>query len=88
MTAFSAAAASSGLPLVKRDDVLVVLPGTLPQDQLEAHLQHADAAVLMKLGRTFPGVAGALEATGMAGRAQYVAKFAGPEDAAHGRPIE
>jgi precorrin-2 C20-methyltransferase/precorrin-3B C17-methyltransferase len=72
VTAFSAAAASSGLPLVKRDDVLVVLPGTLPQDQLEAHLQVADAAVLMKLGRTFPGVAAALEATGMAGRAQYV----------------
>ncbi len=72
VTAFSAAAASSGLPLVKRDDVLVVLPGTLPQDQLEAHLQVADAAVVMKLGRTFPGVADALEATGMAGRAQYV----------------
>ena len=72
ITAFSAAAASSGLPLVKRDDVLVVLPGTLPQDQLEAHLQVADAAVLMKLGRTFPGVRDALEATGMAGRAQYV----------------
>ncbi|MEN0015981.1 MAG: precorrin-2 C(20)-methyltransferase, partial [Solirubrobacteraceae bacterium] len=72
ITAFSAAAASSGLPLVKRDDVLVVLPATLPQDQLEAHLQHADAAVLMKLGRTFPGAAAALEATGMASRAQYV----------------
>ena len=78
VTAFSAAAAASGLPLVKRDDVLVVLPGTLPQDQLEAHLQHADAAVLMKLGRTFPGVAAALEATGMAGRAQYVERASSP----------
>ena len=80
VTAFSAAAASSGLPLVKRDDVLVVLPGTLPQDQLEAHLQHADAAVLMKLGRTFPGVAAALEATGMAGRAQYVERASSPAE--------
>lgn len=78
VTAFSAAAASSGLPLVKRDDVLVVLPGTLPQDQLEAHLQHADAAVLMKLGRTFPGARDALEATGMAGRAQYVERASSP----------
>ncbi len=80
VTAFSAAAAASGLPLVKRDDVLVVLPGTLPQDQLEAHLQHADAAVLMKLGRTFPGVAAALEATGMAGRAQYVERASSPAE--------
>ncbi len=80
ITAFSAAAAASGLPLVKRDDVLVVLPGTLPQDRLEAHLQHADAAVLMKLGRTFPGVAAALEATGMAGRAQYVERASSPAE--------
>lgn len=72
ITAFSAAAAASGLPLVKRDDVLVVLPGTLPADRLHAHLQMADAAVVMKLGRTFPRVAGALEAAGMAERAQYV----------------
>jgi precorrin-2 C20-methyltransferase/precorrin-3B C17-methyltransferase len=80
VTAFSAAAAASGLPLVKRDDVLVVLPGTLPQDQLEAHLKLADAAVLMKLGRTFPGVRDALEATGMAGRAQYVERASSPRE--------
>ncbi len=47
---FSGAAAAAGLPLVKRDDVLVVAPGTLPADELRAHLKMADAAVVMKLG--------------------------------------
>ncbi|MBO9534262.1 MAG: precorrin-2 C(20)-methyltransferase [Solirubrobacteraceae bacterium] len=78
VTAFSGAAAAAGLPLVKRDDVLVVAPGTLPEDELRAHLQMADAAVLMKLGRTFPGVRDALEATGMAGRAVYVERATSP----------
>ena len=30
VTSFSAAAAAAGTPLVKRDDVFTVLPGTLP----------------------------------------------------------
>lgn len=78
VTAFSGAAAAAGLPLVKRDDVLVVAPGTLPADELRAHLQMADAAVLMKLGRRFPGVRDALEECGMAGRAVYVERATSP----------
>ncbi len=80
VTAFSGAAASAGLPLVKRDDVLVVLPGTLPEDELRAHLQMADAAVVMKLGRTFPRVRSALQATGMAERAVYVERATSPQE--------
>ena len=56
VTAFSAAAAAAGTPLAKRDDVLVVAPGTLPRRRLAAHLRDADAAVVMKLGRRFDGV--------------------------------
>ena len=40
-----------------RDDVLTVLPGTLPPDVLAARLRASDAAVVIKLGRTFAGVA-------------------------------
>jgi precorrin-2 C20-methyltransferase/precorrin-3B C17-methyltransferase len=72
VTAFSAAAAAAGAPLVKRDDVFVALPGTLPQDVLAAHLREADAAVVMKLGRTFPKVRAAAEAAGVAARGVYV----------------
>jgi len=72
VTSFSAAAAAAGTPLVKRDDVLTILPGTLSQDELATRLRAADAAVVMKLGRTFPGVRDAAEAAGVAERAVYV----------------
>jgi precorrin-2 C20-methyltransferase/precorrin-3B C17-methyltransferase len=72
VTSFSAAAASAGTPLAKRDDVLAVLPGTLPPDVLAARLATADAAVVLKLGRTFAGVVTAAEAAGVADRAVYV----------------
>ena len=73
VTSFSAAAAAAGVPLVKRDDVLTVLPATLSEDELAVRLRGADAAVVMKLGRTFPPVARAAEAAGVASRAVWVA---------------
>jgi precorrin-2 C20-methyltransferase/precorrin-3B C17-methyltransferase len=72
VTAFSAAAAAAGTPLAKRDDVLVVAPGTLEPDVLAEHLRGADAAVVMKLGRRFDGVRAALERAEVDGRGVYV----------------
>jgi precorrin-2 C20-methyltransferase/precorrin-3B C17-methyltransferase len=72
VTAFSAAAAAAGTPLVKREDVFVAIPGTLPADVLAERLRGADAAVVMKLGRTFPKVREAAELAGVAERAIYV----------------
>ncbi|WP_354700369.1 Cobalamin biosynthesis protein CobIJ [Paraconexibacter sp. AEG42_29] len=72
VTSFSAASAAAGTPLVKRDDVLTILPGTLPPDVLATRLRTAEAAVVMKLGRTFEKVRDAARAAGVADRAQYV----------------
>jgi len=72
VTAFSAAAAAAGTPLVKREDVFVAIPGTLPPEVIEARLAGADAAVVMKLGRTFPKVREAAERAGVGERAIYV----------------
>ena len=72
VTAFSAAAAAAGTPLAKRDDVLVVAPGTLPADVLAGHLRDADAAVVMKLGRRFDGVRDAASLAGVDERGVYV----------------
>jgi precorrin-2 C20-methyltransferase/precorrin-3B C17-methyltransferase len=72
VTSFSAAAAATGTPLAKRDDVLTILPGTLPPDVLAARLRTTDAAVVLKLGRTFGAVCEAAERAGVADRAQYV----------------
>ena len=72
VTSFSAAAAAAGTPLAKRDDILTILPGTLAPDVLAARLRTTDAAVVIKLGRTFEGVRGAAEVAGVAERAVYV----------------
>jgi precorrin-2 C20-methyltransferase/precorrin-3B C17-methyltransferase len=72
VTSFSAAAAAAGTPLAKRDDILTILPGTLAPDVLAARLRTTDAAVVIKLGRTFEGVRGAAEQAGVAGRSVYV----------------
>ena len=80
VTAFSAAAAAAGTPLVKRDDVFMALPGTLPADELTRRLESADAAVVMKLGRTFPKVRDAAGAAGVEERAVYVERASAPEE--------
>lgn len=80
VTAFSAAAAAAGTPLAKRDDVLTVLPGTLPPEVLAARLQTSDAAVIMKLGRTFAGVRDAATSAGVAGRSVYVERASAPDE--------
>lgn len=72
VTAFSAAAAAAGAPLVKREDVFIAVPGTLAPDEIAARLGAADAAVVMKLGRTFPKVREAADAAGVGERAIYV----------------
>jgi precorrin-2 C20-methyltransferase/precorrin-3B C17-methyltransferase len=80
VTAFSAAAAAAGTPLAKRDDILVVAPGTLPADVLAAHLRDADAAVVMKLGRRFDGVRDAAQSAGVGERGIYVERASHPDE--------
>lgn len=80
VTSFSAAAASTGTPLAKRDDVLTVLPGTLAPDVLAARLRTADAAVVIKLGRTFERVRDAAQQAGVAARSVYVERASSPEE--------
>ena len=80
VTSFSAAAASAGTPLAKRDDVLTVLPGTLAPDVLAARLRTTDAAVVIKLGRTFERVRDAAEQASVAARSVYVERASAPEE--------
>jgi precorrin-2 C20-methyltransferase/precorrin-3B C17-methyltransferase len=77
----AAASAAVPTPLVRQTDVLTVLPGTLPEPELARRLADTQAAVIMKLGRTFPAVRGALEASGRLADAVYV------ERASSGRQV-
>ncbi len=72
VTSISAAAARLGKPLAEADEVLTILPGTLPEEELTARLASTDTAVVMKLGRTFPTVRRAMERSGRLPEAHYV----------------
>lgn len=72
ITSFAGCAARAGLPLVSTDRVFSVLPGTLPEAELEQRLRAPDAVVIIKLGRNFPKVRDVLERVGRAGDATYV----------------
>lgn len=75
--ALVAATAAVGTGLARHEDVLTVLPGTLPVPELARRLADTQAAVIMKLGRTFPGVVEALRQAGMLERAWYVERASG-----------
>lgn len=72
VTSVSAASAAIGTPLVAGDEVLSVLPGTLPVAELARRLAEADAAVVLKLGRSYPAVREALSMAGQLDDALYV----------------
>ena len=72
VTSVAGAAAELGRPLVERDEVLTVLPGTLSPDVLAERLARTDSAAILKLGRTFTGVRDALAVAGRLEEAWYV----------------
>jgi precorrin-2 C20-methyltransferase / precorrin-3B C17-methyltransferase len=58
--------------------VLSVLPGTLPVAELTRRLADTDAAVVLKLGRSYPAVREALSASGRLDEAFYVERASSP----------
>lgn len=72
VTGMSGCWTRAGTPITWGDDVLTVLPATLPQADLAQRLARTDAAVIMKLGRHLPKVRAALAEAGVLERAVYV----------------
>lgn len=72
VTSISAASATMGTPLVEGEEILTVLPGTLPEAELTRRLRETDAAAILKLGRTYPNVRRALTDSGRIDDARYV----------------
>ncbi|HPX37671.1 MAG TPA: precorrin-2 C(20)-methyltransferase [Mycobacterium sp.] len=72
VTSVSAASAAIATPLVTGEQVLSILPGTMGVDELARRLADTDAAVIMKLGRTYPQVREALSLAGRLDEALYV----------------
>jgi precorrin-2 C20-methyltransferase/precorrin-3B C17-methyltransferase len=80
ITSVSAAAAAIGRPLVEGEEVLTVLPGTLPPAELRRRLADTDAAAILKLGRTFDRVRDAVAGTGRLDETWYVERASTPAE--------
>ncbi len=64
ITGMSGCWTATGQPITWGDDVLTILPGTLPEAELARRLKDTDAAVIMKTGRNLPRIRAALAAAG------------------------
>jgi precorrin-2/cobalt-factor-2 C20-methyltransferase len=80
VTGMAGCAASASAPMTWGDDVLTVLPGTLPFEVLVQRLKASDSAVVMKLGRNFDKVRSAFAEAGLLGRALYVERGTMPNE--------
>jgi precorrin-2/cobalt-factor-2 C20-methyltransferase len=72
VTGMSACWTRAGTSMVRGDDVLTVLPGTLDEDRLVERLSTGDAVVIMKVGRNFAKIQAALRRAGRLEQAVYV----------------
>jgi precorrin-2 C20-methyltransferase/precorrin-3B C17-methyltransferase len=79
VSSIQASVAALGVPLTEDREVLTILPGTLPMEELAARLASTDSAVILKMGRTFPAIREALEKAGRLDDAWYVERATMPE---------
>jgi precorrin-2/cobalt-factor-2 C20-methyltransferase len=72
VSSLTACAASSGRPLVRRDDVLTIVPATLDDAEIERRLTQSHAAAIMKVGRHLSRLKALLGKLGLLETAIYV----------------
>ena len=72
ISSLTAGEAALGAPLAARNDVLLVIPAPLPEDELERRLADADAAVIIKVGRHIDKLRRVLDRLGLAETARYI----------------
>jgi precorrin-2/cobalt-factor-2 C20-methyltransferase len=65
VTSLTACAAALGRPLAARNDVLKIIPATLPEERIRMELRRAEAAAIIKLGPHFPKIRLILEELGL-----------------------
>ena len=71
ISSLMASAAAMKRPLAARNDVLTVLPGPLPDEQILAQLKASDAIAIIKVGRHFKRLCDLIERAGLTANAGY-----------------
>ncbi|MDJ0858624.1 MAG: precorrin-2 C(20)-methyltransferase [Dinoroseobacter sp.] len=82
VTSMTACAARAARPLVARNEVLTVIPGPLPEDELATRLAEADTAVIMKVGRHLGKIRTVIDKAGLSETARYLERATLPAERA------
>ena len=72
VSSLTACAASAGMPLAARNERMTILPGPLPEDELEARIDGAESVAILKVGRHLGKIRDVLNRLGLSGKAMYV----------------
>lgn len=56
VTSVTACAAAAGRPLTARNEVLTIIPGPMPEDEMRCRIASAEAVAIMKVGRHLPKI--------------------------------
>ncbi|MEM9043154.1 MAG: precorrin-2 C(20)-methyltransferase [Pseudomonadota bacterium] len=72
VSSLGACSAQIPRPLTARNDVLTVIPGPLPDDEIAAHIARSEAVAIMKVGRHFPRLRALLQQLALTENARYV----------------
>ncbi len=79
VTSLTACAAQLKRPLTSRTDILTVIPGPLPDDEIRARIEAAEAVAIMKVGRHLSRLKTLLTDLGLLDRAGYVERASLPD---------
>ncbi|EAU43039.1 cobalamin biosynthesis precorrin-2 methyltransferase [Fulvimarina pelagi HTCC2506] len=80
VSSIMAASAASARPLAARNDRLTVIPGPLPDEELIARIESAEAFAIMKLGRHFARIRHVIDRMGLTERCRYCERLSMPEE--------
>ncbi|MEM9438484.1 MAG: precorrin-2 C(20)-methyltransferase [Pseudomonadota bacterium] len=72
VTSVTACAARAAMPLAARNERVTILPGPLPEAELEARIAGAESVVIMKVGRHLPKIRAVMARLGVLEEATYV----------------
>jgi precorrin-2/cobalt-factor-2 C20-methyltransferase len=80
VSSLTACAASAGMPLAARNERMTILPGPLPEDELEARIDGAESVAILKDGRHLGKIRDVLNRLGLSGKAMYVERATLPDE--------
>lgn len=80
VTAMTASAAALGLPLAARNEMLSVIPGPLPDDELCTKINAADSVAIMKVGRHLGRIRAVIDGLGLLDQAHYIERTSLPNE--------